>query len=1284
MKNLDILMRLILFPLLFLSRSWRVADRYGWQLPIKKFLIYLFITATIPATLFADTTTNGNSCSSEYTIDTLDGVSNDLSSTTNKYKSQWGNNKLIYLKFTPSVNGEVTLEEGTHPWGNEMDVKFYIGTSCDSSDIVSSGTYSKTHGSFKFPVTAGETYHVKIRKRQKDYMRYVLSFSFIKQADSVVNYSCDGQDVLNINGATADAQQSYSSSRIRGSNKARYFKFTTAVDGDITIHQKNNKPVSGYWNHAMKIGTSCNGTDIHNGPSSSDNSKTFAVTANTTYYVKVQESNSKNELNFDIDFDFISSAPPPSSCSGCDCTLDTSTNDSGPGVAIPDLDGATTDITKCISGSSPNNDREYYYFTVASDGTLDITGSSPNSHIYTLKIGSSEGGGEYYSASSNPHNVSTINLSAGDKVYIYIKEYGSNTDEWQLDIQFKVPSTCNGCDCSLDTSANDSSPGVVIPGLNGATGDVIKCISGESENDDSDYYNFTVATAGSINIKTSSPNGHDNHMLITSDKQGTLLAYDTDQVRNLSYNLEANEKITIQLKETGSDLDEYQVDFNFTKIDTCGGCDCTLDTAANNSSPGVVIPDLDGATAKVVKCISGSSISDVADYYHFTVNTLGTLKITTSSPNGHPYHLKVGSTAGGGEHYTESATAQSHTISTITLQSGDSVYIYIKETGEDLDQYQLNFEFDPITYVENADDLCYEDIISSGMMCMDMGICSGGMGCRNTIPVRNDGNETITDVQVIYDESGMSFTFGSHCGVDPSGNCSSDSNIDMGPVGMLGKVSNFTIIPDIPPETTSSNSVWAENFMSMGCFGQETLYAEYIKDDKHYRGKMKPCGSIPDEPDDETIPTDDVNETNATCGVFSDMFQTRDECGGTSGSITFNNAGSTLDGSHDVIMEVNSSELDTCTLTAPTWVEDQYNTCGSQGDCVASGQNAMPISVNYDNPPQSATLASSPSTSTTNVTLNGTATLSDSDYNNITTSWHTGTDTTFSISGGLKINSLKLTTDNVVSFGSDYAYSIDVGTIGIENNGVRNTLATDNKAKNIKIKTLDLAADTSINFAASQTIQFESFTVGRSSTDVLLKAPYVKINSLTFSNSGSGIANIKIIADYIDIGTLDFGQGATLTIEPFTVGKRVLFRSNSVTATSSSSMIVPSGNYYMGSFDIPGTSDAASIIASDANQLINLYINGDFKPGNNPGINSTGNGGNFGSNPPANFLMYINGDLETGGGGTTFNATIYVEGDVSIEDSTYIKGAVSAQSSIDIGQGQFYYDQNIYQWRWMG
>jgi len=144
------------------------------------------------------------------------------------------------------------------------------------------------------------------------------------------------------------------------------------------------------------------------------------------------------------------------------------------------------------------------------------------------------------------------------------------------------------------------------------------------------------------------------------------------------------------------------------------------------------------------------------------------------------------------------------------------------------------------TYVENADDICYEKPIPSGLMCFNMGICSGGIGCKNTYPLKNIGSSALSNVQAIYDESGLGGSFSSNCGVNPSGTCTSKSNINMGPFGMLGKTTVFDLSNSIPPDD-NSNSIWASNFMSMSCFNGANLYATYTKNGQQYRGVIQAC-----------------------------------------------------------------------------------------------------------------------------------------------------------------------------------------------------------------------------------------------------------------------------------------------------------------------------------------------------------------------------------------------------------------------------------------------------------
>ncbi|NPA65539.1 MAG: hypothetical protein GXO11_01520 [Epsilonproteobacteria bacterium] len=395
------------------------------------------------------------------------------------------------------------------------------------------------------------------------------------------SYSCDGEDVLNINGATSNASQSYSedTSSLTENGRKRYFKFKTAVDGEITVDFSSD------YDHRMEIGTSCDSGDIYypSDTTKKSDSKTFTVNAGEWYYVNIKENNRYNKLKFTVNFNFISNS----------------------------------------SGS------------------------------------------------------------------------------------------CGGCDCSLDTDSNDVSPGNLIPDLDHVDGNVTTCLSGESEDDDKDYYHFTTGTKGIFHIVTSSPNGHEYHMEIESDKQGTLLEYDTDENRDLTYSLAENETITILFKETGSDLDQYQADITFTE-----------------------------------------------------------------------------------------------------------------------DEYD----------VENADDICYDDLSYTGTMCIDIGLVKGGYECKQNIPLKNRNPDSdLTNVIVTLDTSDLNMDMYGDCGIDNGEgdeSCSETSAIDFGPFGVFSSGITY----DLGSLAVDTNdTIWEYAEGSIAFFNRENLYATYERDGKKYRGKIKQC-----------------------------------------------------------------------------------------------------------------------------------------------------------------------------------------------------------------------------------------------------------------------------------------------------------------------------------------------------------------------------------------------------------------------------------------------------------
>lgn len=453
-----------------------------------------------------------------------------------------------------------------------------------------------------------------------------------------------------------------------------------------------------------------------------------------------------------------------------------------------------------------------------------------------------------------------------------------------------------------------------------------------------------------------------------------------------------------------------------------------------------------------------------------------------------------------------------------------------------------------------------------------------------------------------------------------------------------------------------------------------------------------------------------------TCGVFTGALSTRQACN-VSGGGTISFSGSA------VIYDNPTAALATCNVTAPQWVLDGTQTCVSE-DCRALPGYSEAVNIDYNTPPTNITLASledSPSSSTLNVTVDSDKTLNDSSYNQIDFNWAgVGKTLTFtqthpnqdlninqitniwnvvfantqkdiavgSIAGATYSTPFSLKTSSTpqnitvksVDFKEKSTIALNASQkIQMETLSVGTTSSITLKASDIALKTANFSSGSTVEMNATSTIQMETFSIGRDDSNVIIKAPSVSLNELTINSSGNaGKAYITIYADTIDIGKLDMGQGAIVTIYPYTSNKSILYRGNSINASSSSSMILSTGNYYTSSLNIPGTSDASSIIAINSATVVNLLINGDFTPGNNPGINAAGNKGNFGNLSATTMRIFVNGNFNTGGGGTTVNAIVYVEGNVELGSPTYIKGAISAKNSITLGQdSKIYFDTSI-------
>jgi len=145
-------------------------------------------------------------------------------------------------------------------------------------------------------------------------------------------------------------------------------------------------------------------------------------------------------------------------------------------------------------------------------------------------------------------------------------------------------------------------------------------------------------------------------------------------------------------------------------------------------------------------------------------------------------------------------------------------------------------------------DLCYDKTESDGLMCMDMGdFFKGGIGCKTTIYLRNQGDSTLYSPSVdLLTDSMMDGHMMSDCGIDgQSGNCSDSDVMDMGFIGMSGMGMGSSITYDPMPDFDKNNThtTYSTSMISMSFFSKTTLLGTYVKDGKLYHGEIQKCGN---------------------------------------------------------------------------------------------------------------------------------------------------------------------------------------------------------------------------------------------------------------------------------------------------------------------------------------------------------------------------------------------------------------------------------------------------------
>ncbi len=165
-----------------------------------------------------------------------------------------------------------------------------------------------------------------------------------------------------------------------------------------------------------------------------------------------------------------------------------------------------------------------------------------------------------------------------------------------------------------------------------------------------------------------------------------------------------------------------------------------------------------------------------------------------------------------------------------------------------------------------AQDVCYSEITYTGMMCIDFGLFKGGIGCRQTIPLKNISGTALSSVNTFIDVSGISGSMFSDCGIDgTSGDCEQQNNIDFGPIGIFTKGISYSM-PNYSVD--ASHTIYETSLMSMAIFSGSNLYTTYEKNGEYYSSQISAC---PVEISWEQLTYETSEDTNLAYGYSSQM-----------------------------------------------------------------------------------------------------------------------------------------------------------------------------------------------------------------------------------------------------------------------------------------------------------------------------------------------------------------------------------------------------------------------------
>jgi hypothetical protein len=544
-------------------------------------------------------------------------------------------------------------------------------------------------------------------------------------------------------------------------------------------------------------------------------------------------------------------------------------NYSCPGEDVANVNAADSDAFKSYSEDSSGSGgySRYFKFSTDVDGSITISFNSDN-YNHKMRIGTSCGDNDIYGSGQTKSASKTFNVSSGTTYYVQMKEKNFS-NKLQFDIDFDFLADID--DVLITKNVNNSAPKVgetvtfTITATNRGSDKRIEMRDG-MEPDTQEHANDWSTTYDAFHIESYSVDKDDVTCTIEDPDSDAYLycVSDSDYSNNESFTT----TVVARILKTGTLCNTAHVYEYFWHWKNSDNACVDAVTSSNDLRITDITDSSDPAAvdSNVTYNISIDNTGDTATGIELN-STISNGTWDGVSPSGwscsggSAINCTRNSDLNDGESETVALIFHVPSASqTITLTSSIDSY----QDDTDTSNNTASESTDIVEIVENANDLCYDESTYEGMFCIDMGICHGGIGCRNTFPLRNIGDSNLSDIHAIFDETGMGGSFGDNCGVEPSGNCETVHDIDMGPFGFFGTATKFDLDNEMPPDD-DSNSIWAENFIEGSCLGGDSLYGKYIKDGVLHRGPIYPCGDVPapQEP-----------EFNTECGIFPSVLTT--------------------------------------------------------------------------------------------------------------------------------------------------------------------------------------------------------------------------------------------------------------------------------------------------------------------------------------------------------------------------------------------------------------------------